>query len=111
MLRRMKEEGMSVENSDAGDLTRLAEEAERTLMVALSRYPEIVQLAAVNRAPQHLVHYLRDTAAAFHACYNFHRVLVDDLTLRNARVTLALATQQIVRNGLSLLGVAAPNSM
>ena len=111
MLRRMKEEGMSVENSDAVDLTRLAEEAERTLMVALSRYPEIVQLAAVNRAPQHLVHYLRDTAAAFHACYNFHRVLVDDLTLRNARVTLALATQQIVRNGLSLLGVAAPYSM
>ncbi len=111
MLRRMKDEGMSVEDPGAGDLTKLAEEAERTLMVALSRYPEIVQLAAMNRAPQHLVHYLRDTAAAFHACYNFHRVLVDDLTLRDARVALALATQQIVRNGLSLLGVAAPNSM
>ena len=52
-----------------------------------------------------------DTAAAFHACYNSHRVLVDDLTLRDARVALALATQQIVRNGLSLLGVAAPDTM
>ena len=111
MLQRMKDEGMSVEDPGGGDLTRLAEEAERTLMIALSRYPEIVQLAAVNRAPQHLVHYLRDTAAAFHACYNSHRVLVDDLTLRDARVALALATQQIVRNGLSLLGVAAPDTM
>ena len=111
MSRRMKAEGMSVDNPGAGDLARLAEEEERTLMVALSRYPEIVQLAAVNRAPQHLVHYLRETAAAFHACYNSHRVLVDDLALRDARVALTLATQQIVRNGLSLLGVTAPDSM
>ncbi len=111
MLRRMKAEGMAVEDPGAGDLARLVEEEERTLMVALSRYPEIVQLAAVNRAPQHLVHYLRETAAAFHACYNSHRVLVDDLTLRDARVALALASQQIVHNGLSLLGVAAPDSM
>jgi arginyl-tRNA synthetase len=111
MLRRMKAEGMSVDTPGAGDLARLAEEEERTLMVALSRYPEIVQLAAVNRAPQHLVHYLRETAAAFHACYNSHRVLVDDLALRDARVALTLATQQIVRNGLSLLGVTAPDSM
>jgi arginyl-tRNA synthetase len=111
MLRRMKAEGTSVEDPGAGDLSMLAEEEERTLMIALSRYPEIVQLAAANRAPQHLVHYLRDTAAAFHAFYNSHRVLVDDLTLREARVALTLATQQVVRNGLSLLGVTAPDSM
>ena len=107
----MKAEGTSVEDPGAGDLSMLVEEAERTLMVALSRYPEIVQLAAVNRAPQHLVHYLRDTAAAFHACYNSHRVLVDDPPLREARVALTLATRQVVRNGLSLLGVTAPDSM
>jgi len=111
MVRRMKAEGTFVEDSSAGDLSMLAEAEERTLMVALSRYPEIVQLAAVNRAPQHLVHYLRETAAAFHACYNSHRVLVDDPALRQARVALTLATQQVVRNGLSLLGVTAPDSM
>jgi arginyl-tRNA synthetase len=111
MVRRMKAEGTFVEDSSDGDLSMLAEAEERTLMVALSRYPEIVQLAAVNRAPQHLVHYLRETAAAFHACYNSHRVLVDDPALRQARVALTLATQQVVRNGLSLLGVTAPDSM
>lgn len=110
MLRRMEDENV-IANNPGGDLARLVEAAERTLMVALSRYPEVVQLATVNRAPQHLVHYLRDTAAAFHACYNSHRVLVDDLPLRDARVALALATQQIIRNGLLLLGVSAPNSM
>ena len=111
MLRRMEAEGTSVEDPGAGDLSMLAKEEERTLMIALSRYPEIVRLAAANRAPQHLVHYLRETAAAFHACYNSHRVLVDDLTLREARVALTLASQQVVRNGLSLLGVTAPDSM
>ena len=107
----MENENAIVEKPGSGDLARLIEAAERTLMVALSRYPEVVQLASVNRAPQHLVHYLRDTAAAFHACYNSHRVLVDDLPLRGARIALALATQQIVRNGLLLLGVSAPDSM
>ena len=111
MLRRMEDEDVIVEHPGSGDLTKLVEGAERTLMAALSRYPEVVQLASVNRAPQHLVHYLRDTAAAFHASYNSHRVLVDDLPLRDARVALALATQQIVRSGLLLLGVSAPDSM
>ena len=100
-----------MDEPSAADLALLVEEAERTLIAALSRYPEIVQLAATNRAPQHLVHYLRDTAAAFHASYNSHRVLVDDYSLRDARIALALATQQVLRNGLGLLGVSAPDAM
>lgn len=98
---------------DAGavDLKRLSEDAELALMRALSRYPEIVELAATARAPQHLVHYLRDLAAAFHAYYNAHRILIDDEGLRDARVLLAVATQQIIRNGLGLLGVSAPETM
>jgi arginyl-tRNA synthetase len=111
LIQRLRAEGTAVENPATADLGRLTEDAERTLMTALSRYPEIVQLAAVNRAPQHIVHYLRDTAAAFHASYNSHRVLVDDPALRDARVALALATQQTLRNGLELLGVSAPDSM
>jgi arginyl-tRNA synthetase len=93
------------------DLEPLSEEAELALLRALSRYPEIVALAAEGRAPQHVVHYLRDLAAAFHAYYNAHRILIDDARLRDARVLLAVATQQVIRNGLELLGVSAPEKM
>ena len=92
-------------------LELLATDAERDLMRLLGRYPEIVELAASSRAPQHVVHYLRDLAAVFHAYYNAHRVLVDETELRDARVTLATATQQVVKNGLGLLGVSAPDKM
>ena len=91
--------------------TELNNAAEIELMRALSRYPEIVELAAAGRAPQHIVHYLRELAATFHAYYNAHRVLVDDTALRNARVLLAVATAQVISNGLGLLGVSAPDSM
>ena len=111
VLRKMDAEGLSLKRPDAGSLARLTEEDEQGLLVSLSRYPEVLQLAAVNRAPQHLVHYLRDLAASFHSYYNAHRVLVEDEQLRTARVALALGVQQILRNGLSLLGVGAPDSM
>jgi arginyl-tRNA synthetase len=109
--KRMSEEGIASPDPQMAELSRLVEPEEHALMVALSRYPEQVALAATNRAPQQIAHYLRDTAAAFHGCYNAHRVLVDDTALRDARIVLALATQQVVRNGLTLLGVSAPESM
>jgi arginyl-tRNA synthetase len=111
MLKRMAEENLAFGGIAAADLTRLEEPEEHGLMVALSRFPEQVSLAALNRAPQQIAHFLRDTAAAFHACYNAHRVLVDDVGLRDARIVLALATQQVIRNGLAMLGVAAPETM
>jgi arginyl-tRNA synthetase len=110
MMRRLQEEGDSHDPAAAG-LSRLVEEQEQALVVSLTRYPEIVQLAADNRAPQHLVHYLREIAAEFHSYYNAHRILVEDEHLRSGRLTLALAVQQVIRNGLTLLGVSAPQSM
>ncbi|MGD8340484.1 MAG: DALR anticodon-binding domain-containing protein, partial [Gammaproteobacteria bacterium] len=98
-------------NASEVDLGKLSTDAERDLMRLLGRYPEVVELAANSRAPQHVVHYLRDLAAVFHAYYNAHRVLVDDAGLRDARVMLATATQQVIRNGLGLLGVSAPDKM
>jgi arginyl-tRNA synthetase len=111
MLKRMQDDGLDYAAAESNELARLTEPEEHSLMVALSRFSEVVQLAAVNRAPQHVVHYLRDTAAAFHAWYNAHRVLVDDAELRRARVTLAVATRQVIRNGLALVGVSAPETM
>jgi len=93
------------------DLGLLEEPQERALMTTLSRYPEVVDLAATNLAPQHLVHYLRDLANDFHTYYNAHVFIVDEDQLRDARLTLCAATRQVIANGLAILGVSAPDSM
>ena len=111
MLRRMAADGLARPEVERIDLGALEQPEERALMVVLGRFPEIVQLAADNRAPQHVVHYVRGIAAEFHAYYNAHRILVDDDAVRGARVTLALAVMCVIRNALGLLGVSAPESM
>jgi arginyl-tRNA synthetase len=92
-------------------LDLLAEPQEKALMTTLSRYPEVVELAANNRAPQHLVHYLRDLANDFHTYYNAHAFIVDDANLRDARLYLISATRNVIANGLGILGVSAPDKM
>jgi len=84
---------------------------EQAVLHSLTRYPEIIEQAAVSRAPHALVHYLRDLANVFHTYYNAEQFIVDDPQLRNARLALVLGVQQVVRNGLTLLGVSAPESM
>ena len=79
------------EDNGLTNLALLTETHEKTLISSLSRYPEIIELAANNRAPQHLVHYLRDLASEFHAYYNAHVFIVDDRDLRHARLTLIRA--------------------
>jgi len=98
-------------------LGRLAEPHEQRLIVAVTRYPEIVELAAATRAPHTLVNYLRELATEFHAAYTAgnenpaHRFIVDDADLREARLTLVQAVRQVIRNGLTILGVSAPETM
>ncbi len=92
-------------------LATLSASHETALLTMLGKYPEMIQLAGANRAPHTLVHYLRELAQAFHTWYNAEQFIVEDAALRNARMSLALATQQVVRNGLTLLGVSAPESM
>jgi hypothetical protein len=72
---------------------------------------EIIRLAGTNRAPHALVHYLRELANSFHTYYNAEQFIVDDAALRNARLSLVLAVRQVIRNGLTLLGVSAPDTM
>ncbi len=93
------------------NLDILAEPQEKALMTTLSRYPEVIELAAANRAPQHLVHYLRDLANDFHTYYNAHAFIVDDEKLRDARLVVITATQIVIANGLEILGVSAPETM
>ena len=92
-------------------LERLTESHERDLMQTLSRYPEVVEAAALNEEPHQLTHYLRELANDFHTYYNAHQFLVDDAMLRDARIKLILATREVLRNGLNLLGVGAPEQM
>lgn len=89
----------------------LTEPHELDLLVELSRYLEVLEMAAINYEPHLLAHYLRDVANAFHAYYNSVPFIVDDAVVRNARLALIIATRQVLANGLNLLGVSAPESM
>ena len=80
-------------------------------MKRICAFPEIVRQCAAQRAPHTLVHYLRDLANDFHTNYSEHKFIVDDAGLRDARLNLALAAQTVIRNGLQLLGVSAPETM
>jgi arginyl-tRNA synthetase len=93
------------------NLSRLDSEQAQALITVLLRYPEAVEQAALNRAPHSIVYYLRELANAFHTYYNAEKVIVDDADLRNARAALGLSVAQVIRNGLALLGVSAPESM
>ena len=111
LLRRLEDAGIASPERAADVFTPLHHDSEVGLMRAVSRYPEIVNLAAENRAPQTLVHYLRELAAEFHSFYNDRRIIDAGHGERDARTLLASATRQVLANGLRLLGVTAPDSM
>lgn len=112
VMRQLDEKGLTRdEQRGRAHLALLTEPHEEALLVTLSRYPEVVENAALNHEPHLLAHYLRELANAFHTYYNEHRVLVADDALRDARLNLSLATRQVIRNGLILLGVSAPEVM
>jgi len=92
-------------------LVYLDDSASVELMREISRWPEIVETASNSLEPHLLAHYLRELAHVFHTWYHQSKVVVDEATLRNARLALACATQQVLANGLELIGVSAPEKM
>jgi arginyl-tRNA synthetase len=96
---------------EAADLSLLTNAHEQAVITALSKYPEVIEHAALNRAPHALVHFLRDLANGLHTYYNAEQFIVEDTALRNSRLMLVLAVQQVIRNGLTLLGVSSPETM
>jgi arginyl-tRNA synthetase len=98
-------------DADAADLALLGNAHEQAVVTAVSKFPETLEQAALNRTPHSVVHYLRDLANTLHTYYNAEKWIVEDAALRNARLTLVLAVQQVIRNGLGILGVSAPESM
>jgi arginyl-tRNA synthetase len=93
------------------DLSPLNNPHETALMQRLSTYPETVANAATELAPHVIANYLKELASDLHGYYNEYKFLIDDEAVKIARLSLISATQQVLKNGLDLLGVSAPNKM
>ena len=112
VLRQAGEKGFTFDlHNGLAHLARLDNEHEQILLTELSKYPELVETAAANLEPHLVATWLRELANAFHTYYNSHQFLVDDANLRDARLALIVATRQVLKNGLDLLGLSAPESM
>jgi arginyl-tRNA synthetase len=112
VLKQAAERGLPFDRTaGVAALDSLTDPAEQALMREISRWPEVVRQGAELRAPHLVVHYLRELAQAFHACYAALIFIVDDANTRNARLALSAAAQQVLQNALALLGVSAPECM
>jgi len=112
VMRRCEQLGMSY-NQQQGleSLALLTEPEEAELLTQLSTYPELLERAAMAHEPHQLTTYLRDLANGLHSYYNAHKTLVEDDALRQARLCLMQAVQQVLYNGLTLIDVSAPEVM
>jgi arginyl-tRNA synthetase len=112
VMRQMQERGLKADTGNGfANLSKLTAPQETQLIKRLCLYPEMVEVCATQRAPHMLVHFLRDLANDFHTHYSAQQFIVEDAGLRDARIALALSTQTVIRNGLELLGVSAPDTM
>jgi len=103
--------GGDVNSLKTVNLSPLSMPNEAKLMQRLSEYPEVVSDAATELAPHTIANYLKECASDLHSYYNDTKFLVDDEPIKLARLALIAATQQVLKNGLNLLGVSAPNKM
>ena len=92
-------------------MAALGSEHENALLARLLEYPDAVENAARDLSPHLIAFFLRDLAAEFHSYYNATRLLVEEENVKRARLALAGAVRQVLRNGLALLGVSAPDRM
>jgi arginyl-tRNA synthetase len=113
VLAQATEQGTALDEKTAlqVDLAPLVSAREMAVLARLSDFPDLVREAADVLAPHQVAFYLRELAAQLHGFYNAERILVEDRDLRAARLALLLAVRQVVRNGLDLIGVSAPERM
>lgn len=112
VLRQLDEKGWVRDHLRGMDnLRKLTEEHEVNLVGTLTRYPEVLENAALQHEPHKLIQYLRELANEFHTYYNAHQFLVDDAALRDARLNLICAVKQTIANGMALLKINTPETM
>ena len=110
VFRQLNEKGLVFDKGQA-NLSLLTEEIEKNILRELSRYKSVVESSAIQYEPHQLAYYLKDLSTQFHSYYNACKFIMDDNDLTQARLSLIHATRQILINGLSILGVSAPESM
>ena len=106
-----EKDGGDVASLAKTDLSPLQSPQAQALMLALAKYPDMLTSAAHDFAPHDVTFYLRDLASLYHSYYDAERILVDDEAVKKARLALVAATAQVLRNGLKVLGVSAPQKM
>ncbi len=106
-----EKEGGAVASLSQADLSPLHSPQAQALMLLLAKYPEMLSAAAADFAPHDVTFYLRELAACYHSYYDAERILVEDETVKRARLALVAATAQVLHNGLAVLGVSAPQKM
>ena len=112
VLRQLEEQKLGYdEQQGLAALSKLSEPQERHLLWQLQRYPEVLEVSALQYEPHTLANFMREIANNFHAYYNGCQFLVTDEFLRAARISLIKAVRQVIANGLTLLGVSAPETM
>jgi arginyl-tRNA synthetase len=111
IIRKAVENGMADVQWDETAIARLLEIEEIQLIKTLAQYPETVAASAEKLEPHRITFFLMNLAAAFHAYYNKHRVLSEDPVLSRGRLVLVESIRKVIRNGLALLGVDAPDKM
>ncbi|PID77271.1 MAG: arginine--tRNA ligase [Deltaproteobacteria bacterium] len=111
MLRQAPEKGMAEADADEADLSLLVQPEELQLLRTLSAFPEMIENAALELAPHKAIFYLLELAGQFHSYYNKHKVISEDLALSRARLCLVKAMQIVLRNGLYMVGLNAPEKM
>ena len=112
VFRQMNEKGYSfIKSEELSDLSVLSDPHEIKLLTSLAKYPDVIENSAISFEPHQLAYYLKELANDFHTYYNASKFLVDDNLIRNARLSLILSTKQVIKDGLSLLGVSSPEEM
>ena len=112
IMRKAGEQGIDHEAAADDDALAMVEAAEEIdLIKFLNRYPEVLVRSAMLLEPHRVTYFLMELASAFHSFYNKHKVLGPDQQLTSARLYLVRAVQKVIRNGLGLLGVSAPEKM
>lgn len=112
VFKQLQEKGLKWdEQSGLKALKHLHLDHEKELMVQIARYPEMIEAATLAYEPHQLAHYLRELANSFHVYYNAHQFIVEEKEMRNARLCLIVAVRQVLLNGLTILGICAPEQM
>jgi arginyl-tRNA synthetase len=111
ILRKAADHGISVADGTGSSVDGHYGVDDIQLIKVMARYPHVIRLSALSAEPHRVTFYLMELAAAFHSYYNKQRVISENADLTKNRLHLVTAVQKVIRNGLALLGVSAPEQM